>query len=66
MGEIAEARVELELLEKQEQQLVDQLHHVRTAVQKQKMKLEQLVKKISPPVNRLPAEILLLIFKLSD
>lgn len=65
MGEIAEARVELELLEKQEQQLVDQLHHVRTAVQKQKMKLEQLVKKISPPINRLPAEILLLIFKLS-
>ena len=65
MDDIAEARVKLELLEKQEQQLVEKLYSVRAAVRAQRTKLEQLVKRIPPPINRLPNEILLLIFKLS-
>lgn len=65
MNEIVEARVKLELLEKQEQKLVEQVYSVRAAVRAQRSKLEQLVKRIPPPINRLPNETLLLIFKLS-
>ena len=65
MDELMEARTKLALLEKQEKRLVDQLCVIRTAVQTQWIKVEELVQRIPAPINRLPDELLLRIFELS-
>ena len=65
MGELTEARAELARLEKQEQQLVKDLLHIRAAVRTQRTKLEELVRQLSAPINRLPNETLLQIIELS-
>ena len=65
MEELTQARAELARLEKQEQQLVKELLHVRTAVRAQRTKLEELARQLPAPINRLPDEILLQIIELS-
>ena len=64
MRELAEARAELGRLEKQEQQLVEQLHHARTSIRQQHKKIGELVRQLPSPVDRLPNEVLLWIFEL--
>lgn len=61
-SELAETRVELAQLEKQEQELVQKLCHVRAAIQVQRSKLAM---KVPAPIDRLPNELLMQIFKLS-
>jgi len=63
--ELAEARVELDRLEKQEQDLLAQLHTVRNAAQVQRTRIKELVKRIPTPISYLPNEILLQIIQLS-
>ena len=65
MHELTEARVELARLEKQEQELIEQLYNVRTAVRTQRTKLGELVRGIHAPIDRLPNELLLRIFEFS-
>ena len=60
-----EARTKLALLEKQEKGLVDQLCAIRAAVRTQRIEVEELVRRIPAPINRLPNELLLWIFELS-
>jgi len=62
---VTEARVELARLEKQEQELIEQLYNVRTAVRAQRTKLDELIRQIRAPINRLPNELLLRIFELA-
>ena len=61
-SELAEIRVELARLEKQEQELVQKLCHVRAAIQVQRTKLAM---EVPAPIDRLPNELLMRIFKLS-
>lgn len=56
MNELTETRAELEQLKKQEQQ-------VRAAVRAQKTKLQELIRQVPAPINRLPNEVLLRIFQ---
>lgn len=49
MNELTETRAELEQLKKQEQQ-------VRAAVRAQKTKLQELIRQVPAPINRLPNE----------
>ena len=61
-SELAETRVELARLEEQEQELVQKLCHVRAAIQVQRTKLAM---ELPAPIDRLPNELLMQIFKLS-
>ena len=61
-SELAETRVELARLEKQEQELVQKLCHVCAAIQVQRTKLAM---ELPAPIDRLPNELLMQIFKLS-
>ncbi|KIM59340.1 hypothetical protein SCLCIDRAFT_27443 [Scleroderma citrinum Foug A] len=65
MGELTEACVELARLEKQEQEVIEQLYNVRTAIRAQRTKLDELIRGIHAPIDRLPNELLLRIFELS-
>ena len=65
MDELMEARTKLALLEEQQQGVVDQLYVIRAAVRTQRMKVEELARRIPAPINRLPDELLLQIFELS-
>lgn len=63
--ELNEARAVLAALERQEQELLDQLRRVHLARQAQRAKIEELVRQFpEPPISRLPNELLLRIFKL--
>ncbi|KAI6017824.1 hypothetical protein PISMIDRAFT_349377 [Pisolithus microcarpus 441] len=63
--ELNEARAVLAALERQEQELLDQLRRVHLARQAQRAKVEELVRQFpEPPISRLPNELLLRIFKL--
>ncbi|KAL4065169.1 hypothetical protein V8B97DRAFT_1563832 [Scleroderma yunnanense] len=64
-GELTEARIELDLLEKQERALLAQLHVVRNAAQVQRIRIKDLVKQIPAPISRLPNETLLQIIQQS-
>ena len=65
MDELTEVRIELARLEKQEQGLTEQLYNVRTTVRAQRTKLDELIRRIHAPIDRLPNELLLRIFELS-
>ena len=65
MNELAQARIELSLLEKQERELVKTLRDVRHAAEAQKTKIEELVKLLPPPIDRLPNELFLWIINLA-
>jgi len=65
MDELTEVRVELARLEKQEQELIGQLCNVRIAVRAQKTKLDELIRRMHAPIDRLPNELLLRILELS-
>ena len=69
MDELAQARIELSLLEKQEGELVKALCDVRHAAEAQRIKIKELVKglpsPIRPPIDRLPNELLLSIVNLA-
>jgi len=58
MSELTETRAELARLEKQEQQLVKERLHVRATIRTQRTKLEELVRQLPTPINRLPNETL--------
>ena len=64
MSELAEVRAELARLEKQEQQLVEQLHYARTSIRQQRKKIDELVRRLPSPIDRVPNEILLRILEL--
>ncbi|KAI6138015.1 hypothetical protein EDD17DRAFT_1771105 [Pisolithus thermaeus] len=64
-NELNEARAVLAALERQEQELLDQLRRVHFAKQAQRTKMEELARQFPrPPISRLPNELLLRIFKL--
>ncbi|KAL4075295.1 hypothetical protein V8B97DRAFT_1867617 [Scleroderma yunnanense] len=65
MDELTAARAELNRLDKQEQEILEQLLAVRSAAQAQRTKIEELVKQIPAPVDRLPNELLLQIMEFS-
>lgn len=58
MGELDEARTDLCQLEETERRLLKQLVDIRAAVKAQKDKIEELIKKQPPAINRLPVELL--------
>ncbi|KAI5989650.1 hypothetical protein F5J12DRAFT_915823, partial [Pisolithus orientalis] len=59
MDELAEARVELALLEERERQLPERLRSVRSALQVQKKRTDQLVQRaINCPISCLPVTAL--------
>ncbi|KAI6155722.1 hypothetical protein BKA82DRAFT_991253 [Pisolithus tinctorius] len=67
MDDLAEARAELTLLEEQERQLFERLRNVRTAVQVQRNRIDQLLKHVTKPsINRLPITVLYQIIHLAD
>ena len=63
MDNLTQARVELARLEAKAQELVKQLLDVRAAVSAQRSKISQLLRQASPPIHRLPTELLLPIFE---
>ncbi|KIK20157.1 hypothetical protein PISMIDRAFT_71354, partial [Pisolithus microcarpus 441] len=64
--ELDQARTVLAALEKQEQDLLDQLRSVRSATHAQKIRVEELIRQLPrAPISRLPNELLVQIFKLS-
>ena len=63
-SELSEARAELVRLEKQEQQLVEQLHYAPTSIREQRKKIDEPLRQTSPLIERLLDEILLRIFEL--
>ena len=65
MDELAQARVELSLLEKQERELVKALCDVRHAAEAQRTKIKELVEQLPAPIDRLPNELFLLIIDLA-
>ncbi|KAI6042076.1 hypothetical protein EDC04DRAFT_1080980 [Pisolithus marmoratus] len=66
MYELYRAREVLAALEKQEQDLLDQLRDVQSATQAQKAEVEEFIRQLpSAPISRLPNELLIRIFKLS-
>ena len=65
MYELAQARVELSLLEKQERELIKALCHVRHAAEEQRTKIKELVELLPSPIDRLPNELLLCIIDLA-
>ncbi|KAI5982807.1 hypothetical protein EDD15DRAFT_1931224 [Pisolithus albus] len=63
--ELNQARAVLAALERQEQELLDQLRRVHLARQAQRVKVDELVRQFpEPPISRLPNELLLRIFRL--
>ena len=65
MDELAQARVGLSLLEKQERELVKTLCDVRHAAEEQRTKIKELAKRLPSPIDRLPNELFLLIIGLA-
>lgn len=65
MDELDEARAKLGQLQGTERTLFKQLVEIRAAMKIQKNKIDELVKKRPPPMNRLPTELLLRIIFLS-
>jgi len=59
MDELAQARAELDRLEKRERELRKQLCSIRKSVKVQKSLIESLVRRVPAPIKRLPVEILL-------
>ncbi|KAI6039644.1 hypothetical protein EDC04DRAFT_1656651 [Pisolithus marmoratus] len=58
MTELDEARAELGRLEGVERTLIKQLLEIRAAIKTQESKIDELVKKGPPAINRLPVELL--------
>ncbi|KAI6144921.1 hypothetical protein BKA82DRAFT_1002669 [Pisolithus tinctorius] len=65
MDELDEARAKLGQLRGTERTLFKQLVEIRAAIKIQKNKIDELVKKRPPPINRLPTELLSRIIFLS-
>ncbi|KIM52752.1 hypothetical protein SCLCIDRAFT_1223499 [Scleroderma citrinum Foug A] len=59
MDELAQARAELDRLERRERELRKQLCSIRKFIKVQKSLIESLVRRVPAPIKRLPVEILL-------
>ena len=66
MEELAQARVELSLLEDKARQLLKELLGVRAAVVSQRAKIDDLIRTRPTAINHLPTEILLSILELDN
>ncbi|KAL4079637.1 hypothetical protein J3A83DRAFT_4185607 [Scleroderma citrinum] len=66
MDELAEARVELDRLESKRQEVFSQLLDIHTATEAQRTKIDELIRKRSPPINRIPSELLVRILNLAS
>ena len=65
MDELHQARSELERLEKEQAAILEKLLRIGMEIKAYRTKIDMLIRERPPPVNHLPAELLVLIFKYS-
>ena len=65
MDELHQARSELERLEKEQAAMLEELLRIGMEIKAYRTKIDMLIRERPPPVNHLPAELLVLIFKYS-